>query len=234
MAPSTKPSTASPARTQYFGVLPGGTANVLANEIGLADRPDHAAKQLLLPRRYVSRSARSNAPGCRAAISCSWRASASMPRSFITSIGILRKGWASSPTGMAASASLAAPVPRFQATLNGAEPLREFRADHAVRNYGGDFEIARQVRLTDNDFEVVLFRPNRFPNSSASWGRDYKSPGRHRWRSGARAPRGRGGESRGRAVYMQTDGEPMGVLPATISIVPDALTILIPRGYAGI
>ncbi|HYA16502.1 MAG TPA: diacylglycerol kinase family protein, partial [Bryobacteraceae bacterium] len=30
-----------------FGALPSGTANVLANEIGLAGRPDHAAKQLL-------------------------------------------------------------------------------------------------------------------------------------------------------------------------------------------
>jgi diacylglycerol kinase (ATP) len=30
-----------------FGILPAGTANVLANEIGFANRPDHAAKQLL-------------------------------------------------------------------------------------------------------------------------------------------------------------------------------------------
>jgi diacylglycerol kinase family enzyme len=35
-------------------------------------------------------------------------------------------------------------------------------------------------------------------------------------------------------VYMQTDGESMGVLPATIAIVPDALTILLPRRYAGL
>src|SRR5579862_8141788 len=30
-----------------FGILPAGTANVLANEIGFSNRPDHAARQLL-------------------------------------------------------------------------------------------------------------------------------------------------------------------------------------------
>ena len=35
-------------------------------------------------------------------------------------------------------------------------------------------------------------------------------------------------------VYIQTDGESMGVLPAAVCIVPDALTMLIPRRYAGL
>ena len=32
-------------------------------------------------------------------------------------------------------------------------------------------------------------------------------------------------------IYIQTDGEAVGVLPATISIVPDALTLLMPKRY---
>ncbi len=31
----------------HFGILPAGTANVLANEIGFSNRPDHAARQIL-------------------------------------------------------------------------------------------------------------------------------------------------------------------------------------------
>jgi diacylglycerol kinase family enzyme len=34
-------------------------------------------------------------------------------------------------------------------------------------------------------------------------------------------------------IYIQNDGESLGVLPATISAVPDALTLLMPKRYAG-
>jgi diacylglycerol kinase family enzyme len=33
-------------------------------------------------------------------------------------------------------------------------------------------------------------------------------------------------------IYIQTDGEAVGVLPATITTVPDALTLLMPKSYA--
>ena len=33
-------------------------------------------------------------------------------------------------------------------------------------------------------------------------------------------------------IYIQTDGEAVGVLPATISTIPDALTLLMPKRYA--
>jgi len=35
-------------------------------------------------------------------------------------------------------------------------------------------------------------------------------------------------EGSGKRVYVEADGELLGVLPATISAVPDALTILVP------
>jgi diacylglycerol kinase family enzyme len=33
-------------------------------------------------------------------------------------------------------------------------------------------------------------------------------------------------------IYIQTDGEAAGVLPAMLSIVPDALTLMMPKRYA--
>jgi diacylglycerol kinase family enzyme len=35
----------------------------------------------------------------------------------------------------------------------------------------------------------------------------------------------------GRHVYIQVDGEYAGHIPASVEIVPDALTLLIPKGY---
>jgi diacylglycerol kinase family enzyme len=35
----------------------------------------------------------------------------------------------------------------------------------------------------------------------------------------------------GRRVFIQIDGEPAGYLPAEVSIVPDALTLLVPGEY---
>ena len=48
-----------------FGILPAGTANVLANEIGFSNRPDHAARQIAARRPGANRAGRSRQ--CRAA-----------------------------------------------------------------------------------------------------------------------------------------------------------------------
>ena len=52
-----------------FGVLPAGTANVLANEIGFSNRPDHAARSFWTRCPCASRWALWKGPTSRAAIS---------------------------------------------------------------------------------------------------------------------------------------------------------------------
>jgi diacylglycerol kinase family enzyme len=218
-----------------FGVLPGGTANVLANEIGLATRPDHAAKQLLhatpvrialgalerpgLPRRYFV---------LMAGIGLDAQIVYNVDRDIKNKLGKIAY-W------HGGFSQFGRPVPRFQATLNGTGHCVSFALVTRVRNYGGDFEIARQVRLTDNDFEVVLFRPNRFPDFVRFLGGVITN--RLAGIDGVvvtRATEVSVASPEDERVYMQTDGESMGVLPATIAIVPDALTILLPRRYAGL
>ena len=54
------------------------------------------------------------------------------------------------------------PVPRFHLTVNGSDYCASFALITRVRNYGGDFEIARQIRLTDNDFEIVIFQNHQW------------------------------------------------------------------------
>jgi len=45
----------------------------------------------------------------------------------------------------------------LQVEIAGQAHACSFTLVSKVRNYGGDFEIARSVTLFDNDFEVVLF-----------------------------------------------------------------------------
>jgi YegS/Rv2252/BmrU family lipid kinase len=218
-----------------FGVLPGGTANVLANEIGLATRPDHAAKQLLYATPVRIALGALERPG--------------LPRRcFVLMAGVgldarivynvdpdLKNRLGKLAYWHGGFSQFGRPIPLFRASVNGAEYCASFVLITRVRNYGGDFEIARQVRLTDNDFEVVLFRNNRFPDFIRFLGGVIAN--RLAGTDGvviARATQVAVAMLDDERVHIQIDGESMGLLPATIGIVPDALTLLIPRPYAGL
>jgi diacylglycerol kinase family enzyme len=103
-----------------------------------------------------------------------------------------------------------------------------------VRNYGGDFEIARSVTLLQDQFEVILFEgatATRYVKYFAGMALNRLA--------------GMGGVTVLRAdhvtispvddrpAYVQIDGELGGKLPAEIRIVPNALTLLAPQEYGG-
>ena len=126
------------------------------------------------------------------------------------------------------------PVPRFHVTVNGSNYCASFALITRVRNYGGDFEIARQIRLTDSDFEVVIFQNHQWQDYLRFFGavmtnRLYNTEGVVI----TRATRVEVDSPEDERIYIQNDGESLGVLPATISAVPDALTLLMPKRYAG-
>jgi diacylglycerol kinase (ATP) len=117
--------------------------------------------------------------------------------------------------------------------VDGHEHQASFALITRVRNYGGDFQIARRIKLTDADFEVVVFENQQWHDYVRFLGavianRIYKTPGVTVYRATSvdlQAP------DDGR-IYVQADGEAIGNLPAAITSVPDALTLLIPRRYA--
>lgn len=215
-----------------FGVLPAGTANVLANEIGLAGTPDRAARQLLdaVPVRIaLGRLERGEAP----------------PRYFILMAGVgldakivyeldvpLKRKIGKLAYWHGGFRQVGQPVPRFRTVVNGREYHSSFALVTRVRNYGGDFEIARNVRLTDDDFEVVIFQNREWKDYLRFFGaivakRLHKAEGVAIERSSrveVTAPE----DNR---IYIQCDGESLGAAPATITTVPDALTILLPQKY---
>jgi diacylglycerol kinase (ATP) len=216
-----------------FGALPAGTANVLANEVGLSNRPDRAAAQLLhavparislgaldrpgLPRRHFV---------MMAGVGLDARIVYELDLNLKARLGKLAY-W------HGGIRQLGRPVPRFHIRVDGKERQASFALITRVRNYGGDFQIARRIKLTDNDFEMVIFENNEWQDYLRFFGavvtnRLYDTTGV----TVCRATHAVLGAPEDNRIYVQTDGEAIGNLPATISTVPDALTLLIPKRYA--
>jgi diacylglycerol kinase (ATP) len=216
-----------------FGILPAGTANVLANEIGFSNRPDHAARQLLhaVPVRISLGALEMPGQARRyfvlmAGVGLDARIVYELDLDLKSKLGKLAY-W------HGGFRQLGRPVPRFHLAVNGADYCASFALITRVRNYGGDFEIARKVRLTDNDFEVVVFQNNAWQDYLRFFGaimtnRLYSTAGV----TVARAVQVDVNAPEDQRIYIQVDGESLGVLPASIAAVPDALTLLMPKRYA--
>jgi diacylglycerol kinase (ATP) len=215
-----------------FGALPSGTANVLANEIGLASRPDHAAKQILesTPIRIpLGRLEREGHPTRYFALMAGIGLDAKIVYHLDQN---LKQRFGKLAYWHGGFLHLRGKLPRFKTVVNGESYHGSFTLVTKVRNYGGDFEIARHVKLMDEDFEVVIFQKD-------TW-RDYvKFLGgvmlnRLREIDGViirRASAVQVEAPEDARIYLQTDGEAVGALPATVGTVPDALTLLVPHKY---
>jgi YegS/Rv2252/BmrU family lipid kinase len=216
-----------------FGILPAGTANVLANEIGFANRPDHAATQLLeaTPVRIaLGVLERPDQPRRHFVL----MAGVGLDARIVYELDLDLKG----KLGKLAYwhggfRQFGRPVPRFHLSVNGSQYCASFALITRVRNYGGDFEIARRVRLTDDDFEVVIFQNHQWQDYLRFFGAVMTN--RLHSTSGVaitRATQVEVNAPEDTRIYIQTDGEAVGILPATIWTIPDALTLMMPKSYA--
>jgi len=212
----------------HLGVLPGGTANVLAMELGLGSSLERGIRRL------------SNCIPKRISVGKIWR-SGEQPRHFLMMAGAgfdaqvvvdLRPGL-KSKTGklaywVAGFSQIVKRVGQLETRINGDRYPCGFMLAARVRNYGGDLELASGASLLSNDFETVMFEgtnPLRylFYMLAVSVKQVQKMPGVHTVRSTRIELFG--------DAPMQIDGEYIGRSPATIEIVPDALTILVPESY---
>lgn len=214
-----------------FGVLPSGTANVLANEVGLAGRPDHAARQLLeaVPAR----------------ISLGRVQSPDADRYFLLLAGIgldarivkeldldLKRKIGKLAYWHGGFRQFGRAMPKFRIRANGEEFAASFALVTRVRNYGGDFEIARRVRLTDDDFEVIITQRQQWSHFlkfiiAVACNRLDKLDSVVIARASSVELTAPDDDE----VYIQADGEALWTVPASITTVPDALTLLLPKQY---
>lgn len=215
-----------------LGILPGGTANVLAMELGLGTKMERAAGQVgqCMPERISVGLLRNEMyPGGRHFL-------------LMTGAGLdahivyhMSAGWKAALGKVAywtgGFAQLGRRLPEFEARAGDRSQRVSFALASRVRNYGGDIEIARTVSLLEDRFEVILFEgQSAFPYLRYLLGivlrRLDHTRGVHVLHSTELEM-----EAGAERIYVQIDGEFAGWLPAQVKIVPDSLTLLTPPGF---
>ena len=216
-----------------LGMLPAGTANVLAMETRLGGDFLRAARRLgeCRPQRVSIGQAISD--------------SGATTRHFLLMAGIgldaqivyhvsvpLKARIGKLAYWVAGWSLIGRNLPEFSIEADGIAHRCSFALISKVRNYGGDFEIARHVSLFDDDFELVLFQGR----STLRYVRYFAGLVAKRIEGipgviTLRARRISAPKPLDARVFLQIDGEFAGRLPAEIRIVPDALTLLVPPEY---
>ena len=237
-----------------LGVIPMGTANALAHDLGLPLEPAKAARAALQAEHRRIALGRVQA--------CDFDGN-SVTRYFTVAVGIgvdahlfykLSTG-VKQRLGMAAYYAQAwylwftHRMDRFAVEIgHGGNGSRARRCEGAtellavrIRNFGGVLrELAPGASLDRNDMRVVLCQTSsRFSYllyvTRGLLGADWKVPGvelvhSQRVRCDYLPGAGEGAAKNPTRVYVEVDGELVGRLPAEITMVPDALTILTPKG----
>lgn len=212
----------------HLGVLPSGTANVLAMELGLGSSLERAIHRLTrsVPKRISVGKIRQCGQPARHFLMMAGAG-------FDAQVVLDLKPGLKSKTGkfaywVAGFSQIVKRVGQLQTRIDGDTYPCGFLLAARVRNYGGDLELASGASLLRNDFETVMFEGSNplrylFYMLGVSLKQVQRMPGVHTVRSTKMEVLG--------DAPLQVDGEYIGRSPATIEIVPDALTILVPESY---
>jgi diacylglycerol kinase (ATP) len=221
-----------------MAILPAGTANILAKELRIPWDIPHAAR--LIPNAVIRRIA------LGIAVPLNGNFSESMPREgrYFLSVG------GAGPDGAIVNgvhAGFKKHAGTFAYWVEGLRQLvsynfaemrvqsdgHERRATIIVvgrtKHYGGPFKITTGADLFENSFEILTYsKRSRLAYAAclpALWmGQLRKREGIEAWKATGSICEPAGGHP----VYAQVDGEPVGSLPISFRIVPDALSLLTP------
>lgn len=214
-----------------LGVIPAGTANVLAMEMGIGSRMVRAAEQV------------DRLEACRVAVGQIH--SGSQRRYFIMMAGAgldalivynidasMKARFGKAAYWMGGFSQLGRALPEFDVRVDGHQLRCSFALASRVRNYGGDLSIARGASLFHPTFELVLFEgAHSLPYMKYFFG---VLTGRLSSMSGVSIVKAKTVHldcASNPGIYVHVDGEFAGRLPATLEVVPDALTLLVPSSF---
>ena len=220
-----------------LAILPSGTANIVARELGLPGNILKAARQLpqWLPHRISLGRARweeAESPRQRyflavAGVGFDARIISQLNIPMKLRLGILAYGWA------ALRQAFRCGFPVFQCTANGARVSATFAVIQRSSRYAGWLRLAGPRSLQDSDFSCCFFtgtsRMRYFLYALSILTQTH-----HRLHdvSFLRCSRVTCDSAKaGQDVYFEVDGEMAGQIPITFEIVPDALTLLAPRAF---
>ncbi len=209
-----------------LAILPGGTANVLARELGFPLTIPAAAQ--ILPQCRAQRIALGNI-GQRyfilmAGIGFDAQVVYSVSRRWKKLFGM------STYVPQALRQLFSQPLHPF-VLISGRRRLRATFACIARAQYYGPFRLIREASLLSDQFYVYAFassNPLRYFSYTAALLMRRQSRLPDFTGFPAREIRCEQIPSNGTKTFLQVDGEFAGELPCTISIVPDALTLLMP------
>jgi diacylglycerol kinase (ATP) len=219
--------------TVPLGILPAGTANVLATETGMSGNLETAARDLLtytperisVGRVHLNGSASTRHFLLMAGIGLDARIIYNLSAPLKTNLGKMAY-W------IGAFSLMGRRLEEFSVKVRDRKYRCSFALVSKVRNYGGDLEIARDTSLFDEQFEVVLFQGQ----NSVRYVRYFIGVMLNRLRGMKgviilRTPDIQVSSVKDKRIYMQVDGEYAGRLPGSVEIVKDAITLLLPPHY---
>jgi diacylglycerol kinase (ATP) len=211
-----------------LGILPAGTANVLAMELGLGSNVKRAAGALAKTiERRVAVGRLCDATGASRYFLC--MCGAGLDAKIVEDLHSgLKARTGKLAYWLGGISQIATRIGQLEARVNGTSYQCGFALASRVRNYGGDLEIAGGASLLSDEFEIVLFEgsnPFRY-----AWYMAGVLAKRVQSMRGVHTLRGRCVELSGDAS-VQIDGESAGKLPVRLEIVPEALTLLAPSTY---
>jgi diacylglycerol kinase (ATP) len=214
-----------------LGILPGGTANVLAVELGLTLDMPKAARQLSTwtPVRIAVGLLENQVEQRHFLL----MAGAGLDALIVYNIDAsLKASFGKVAYWVAGFSRLGKPMAEFNVQIGGEELRCSFALVSRVKNYGGDLWIARNASLLSDRFEVVLFQGSHsLPYMKYLVG---VVTGRLAHMSGVRLIQAESLElecASDPGIYVQIDGEFAGRLPVRLSVVANALTLLMPEGF---
>ena len=217
------------SKSATLGILPLGTANVLARELGLPLEPEGACERILAGSAVrMDVGVAADEAGAERRFAC--MAGIGFDADVVREVGPRLKRYLR---------SLAFPLVALKVYLRGGRPelhVRDGETTHVVeyavvangQYYGGDFETAEEASLTSGELQVVLVdkvghlaRPDVLAHILAKMPldrtmRSFTSRGVH-----AESP-----AARGARVPVQIDGEVWGRLPMSFRVAPEALEVI--------
>ena len=211
-----------------LGVLPAGTANVLAMELGLGSHVDRATERLsrYSPRR-IALGRLTGADGVSRYFLC--MAGAGLDAKVVHQIDSVLKDRAGKLAYWAAGlAQIAQRLDPLEVRVQGQTYRCGFLLASRVRNYGGDLEIASGSSLRRPDFELVLFEGSNVLRYAAYMLGVLLR--RVQSMSGVLTMATSCAEILS-PTHLQIDGEYAGYQTARLEIAADALTLLMPPEY---
>jgi diacylglycerol kinase (ATP) len=214
-----------------LGVMPAGTANVLAVELEIGTQMVRAAKHLhsYVPER-IAVGLLENQHEARYFI---LMAGAGLDAMIVYHIDAkLKAALGKVAYWLSGFSTFGRPLPEFDVRIDSRTVRCSFALASRVKNYGGDLWIARDASLFSDHFELVLFEgANSAPYVKYLVGVVTNRLSKMKGVSVIRTQSLDLECASGPGIYVQIDGEYAGRLPARLSIVPKSLTLLVPPAF---